>query len=326
MLLLCVLTADGLLHGEWLQTVDAPLQSRELRTAERRYRLPMHPGRTVTLLSVAHIGTPAYYEGIQARLDAADLVLYEGIDGGSTEFRNAEPSDIEAEGGLQADLATALGLRFQLAAIRYNRPHFRNSDLGAIELLALFHGEDATDGQARKRLEALLASMRSEGPLSQMMRALLLQIPENPGRVRGLRWSLAEVLGSLEGDLSGNPALPPDLRRLFAVLLKRRNDVVLADVREVLQTAERGQRDIVVFYGAAHMHDLAERLVAEHGAREEALEWRAAFRGGLAGSGLGRLERGLLEAFTREQIRALRPLPPSSGGSEDTAIEKGERR
>jgi hypothetical protein len=299
----------------WLRTVDTPGEGRELQTALRRYDLPKHPGRSVTLLGVSHIGSRAYYEGIQERLDAAGLVLYEGIGGDRPEFRNATAADYK-DAGLQADLAAALGLQFQLAAIRYNRPHFRNSDVGPVELLALFQGDDpdALDAESLEKLQALLAAMQNEGPLSQALSALLDQIGEHPGRARSLRWSLAEILGALDGDLSRSAAVPPDMRRLMEGLLQGRNNVVLRDLRALLAN-ENGPKDIVIFYGAAHMHDLEVRLVEEFEAEPQPTEWLPAFRGSLRGSGLSAVETTALRWFTQEQVRVMKLLkatqPPS---------------
>ena len=114
--------------------------SRALQTAWRKLEPPKDSGKPVVwLIGVCHVGEKSYYQKTQRKLDAAELVLFEGIgfDGKVAEDRNKSESKVSS---LQTTLAQSLGLVFQLDAIEYDRRHFRNSDLGVAELQAKLIG------------------------------------------------------------------------------------------------------------------------------------------------------------------------------------------
>ncbi len=313
------------LQAQYLRVVERPGGFRELQVASRELRLEAHPGVTVELLGVSHIGSKRYYESIQERLEAADVVLYEGIDGDRPEFREGKVDQEEGNNAnLQKNLATALGLAFQLDAIDYNQEHFKNSDLSAFELFALFQGEnpDGLDEAGRKRLEQLMQQMQGQGMGAVVMQNLLQQVQQHPRWRRALRWSLAGILGAVQGDVSEYAGLPEDMRQLMHVLIDRRNEVVLKDLAALLAKADpEGEQRILLFYGAAHMMDIEAQLSKQYGVSEAEATWLPAFRGSVERSGLGRLEKMSLTFFTEQQIQTLRLVSGQAGrpAAESTA-------
>ncbi len=63
----------------YLRAVDDKDGGRILQVAARTLVSPKEDGPRVTLLGVSHLGDATYYEKIQKKLDAADLVLFEGV-------------------------------------------------------------------------------------------------------------------------------------------------------------------------------------------------------------------------------------------------------
>jgi hypothetical protein len=108
-----------------------------LEVAVRSLRPVRGRGPEIWLVGVSHLGTSNYYANLQGFLDRQTLVLFEGV--GAREGR----FELQEGGGfnLQTEMAKALGLRFQLQAINYNRPHFRNSDLTLEQMSRILSGQ-----------------------------------------------------------------------------------------------------------------------------------------------------------------------------------------
>ena len=268
--------------------------------------------RNLQLVAVSHIGTKGYYEELQELLDSADVVLFEGIDGHRAEFRQMSEQEPERS-SLQANLARALGLVFQLHHIDYTPDHFINSDVTSEQLLALFQGQELPEEEERgeERLEHLMNTMEQTTVSGQVGASILSFLEKRPGWGRGMRWAMVNTLAAVQGNISSYPGLPEEMQKLMEVLLERRNDVVLQDITEQLEKQEPGST-IAVFYGAAHMYDFHLRLVADYGAVEQEVQWQNAFCGNLQTSGLNLLQKGVVEWFVLQQVRAIEIMSSAS--------------
>jgi len=304
-----LLMSTVLRAGDYLRITDGARGERRLEVAAKAFAKTGETNAVLWLVGVSHIGSSNYYAEIQALLDGMDLVLYEGVDGGREAFRNPDPAQ-PGRGGMQVELAKSLGLAFQLHAIDYNRPHFTNSDVTGVDLMALFSGDDpdALSDEARARMESLLASMEMQGAGGMAMQGIFQWVAANPGLRGGLAYLLVEVMGNLEGDISAYHGLPADVRELMEVLIRKRNEVVLRDVAAAL-----GERKgpVAVFYGAAHMHDLELRLAAAHGLEPLETRWFRAFGANIHRSGLNSLQKNMLRWFVGQQVETLRRMKPA---------------
>src|SRR5207247_9152110 len=101
-----------------------------LQIALRRFTSEKGGGPVIWLAGASHIGESNYFAALQRHLDAQAPVLFEGVGAKSKRVR----FDPEEEASVQNTLATSLGLAFQLSAIHYDRPQFRNSDLSLDQL------------------------------------------------------------------------------------------------------------------------------------------------------------------------------------------------
>lgn len=309
-LLISLLVAGGFLRAEdYLRLRVDTHGTRHLDIASRRFRVGKGAeARDVLLLAVSHIGDGAYYQKIQRRLNRADLVLFEGVDGHREEFRNLNRHKEEiGRSNLQAKMAAALGLEFQLFAIDYTSEHFRNSDVTTAQLRDLFNGDEMGEDTDldEKDMEKLLRDMRALSVGGRVMASILDVVEARPEWGRAMRWSMATVMGNLKGHISEYPGIPPDIRELLLVLLDKRNDVVMGDIRNSLREIEPGQT-LVVFYGAAHMADFERRLIKEFEAEVVKTEWLEAFGGNLDASGLNVLQRSMVRGFVKQQLAALK--------------------
>jgi hypothetical protein len=316
-LLLTVLAAGLSASEPYLRITPVPAIGTDcLEVAVRSFEVG-DSGRRVQLVAVSHVGTEAYYQGLQGLLNRAGLVLYEGIDGDDPGFR-APPADKKTDGpSLQRDLARALGLVFQLDLIDYSPSHFINSDLSSAELLTVFEGgeigEEEIETQAR--IENLMDTMEQKSVSGQTGAAALEFLQGRPGWSRAMRWAMVQILGSVRGDMTSYVGMPEHMRSWMEVLLTRRNEVVMEDLRRYLEETEPGET-VAVFYGAAHMHEIHDRLVNEMDAVEVSVEWRPAFCGYLQRSGLNLLQKQSVKWFVARQVHTLELMSGMSAGED----------
>ena len=171
LLVLLSLAAAPCVHAEpaaasatlsFLRTADAPEQSRALQTASIEYRPTTGAGPSIWLVGVAHLGTREYFQALQQRLDRATVVLYEGV--GISDVKKG-PGAATDGNGVQAALANALGLSFQLDVIDYRRPNFLNSDLHVPELQdeVRKHSSDGAPAPSEDTLNQLMDALQGTG-------------------------------------------------------------------------------------------------------------------------------------------------------------------
>jgi hypothetical protein len=294
----------------YLRAVDDESGGRVLQIASRNLVSPLKDGPLVTLLGVSHLGESAYYQKIQKKLDAADLVLFEGVgfgDKGPPKKKKSGQSNGVSE--LQLSLARSMGLVFQLEAIRYDRSHFRNSDISSKALLNRLQGDQNNSNgnpknsglQSRELMKALSGNSFVLNFLGKALSFL-----GNDPKFRALmKLAIVETLGSIEGDVSRlAESSGPSMEKFMRVLLEDRNKIVFRDLRKILK-GENPPKSIIVFYGAAHMPDLENRLVQKLDFKPESNEWFPAFGVNPKKAGLSAFEVGLVRKMIRMQIQKI---------------------
>ena len=310
-LLLSAFAAASLLGAEplppvapvsFLRTADVAAGSRGLQTASVEYRPASGTGPSVWLIGVAHLGTAEYFQAIQRRLDAQTVVLYEGI--GLHDVKQA-PGSLKNDAGIQTTLANALGLKFQLDAIDYRRASFINSDLHVPEIQqevkkrgveSASSGGDATFNQL---VDALQGTGVMGGALTQMIG--LLGASDQMREMT--KTMLIEVLGQAGELMAMAKNLSPEMKDLFDVILTQRNEVVVKDLRAHLTKLRPGD-SIAIFYGAAHMEEIAKRLRDELHYTPVQTEWDTAFSADAAQSGINPAQVQLMIQMMRSQMPA----------------------
>jgi hypothetical protein len=242
--------------GQAPKTAPAPVFTRlihlagssveTMQTRAARYAPKSGTGTVVWLIGVAHIGQPGYYKEIQKLLDAQAVVLYEGV---QREDKTVQPTtDMSSTYKLFSD---AVGLSFQLNAIDYKKPSFKNSDMTWEAMTAMSEKQGGKEGaQGLANVGNLLDSNSSQG---KMLATFLTSIKSDPGSQEAMRLVLAEALTNPNALSSVLSPLQSD------VILRARNDKVFADLSEALKAVEP-PKSIAIFYGAAHMPDLEARI------------------------------------------------------------------
>ena len=303
----------------------------QLQIAVRKFLPARGHGPAVWLAGASHIGETNYYASLESHLDAQTLVLYEGVGEHPRQPRhrpginspNVPPpsSKVSAEkmsGGasLQVTMARSLGLVFQLQAINYDRTNFCNSDLSVAQIQALMQPErkvvpsGAGSGRSRRAdaddssFQDLLGAMDGTSVFGALARGIFQIIGSSPKLQAMTKLALIEVFGQIRGDMAQMQGLPPEMKRLFEVLIRERNKVVIADLKEELRHTSRAD-SITIFYGAGHLVDMEKRL--RHELRYVPVEefWLPVFSVNTEKAGLSNFELSLLRSLLRSQLAPL---------------------
>jgi len=263
-------------------------------------------GPVVWLVGAAHLGTTNYYGELQRFLDAQSLVLFEGVGATNRQFQLRQDHGYS----LQESLAKALGLKFQLDAIDYSRPNFRNSDLSLPQLEGLFagatnEGTASTPNVGRPEFDQLVGLMQGTGLLGGIARFGVGFIAASPKLQATVKLAMIEVTSQAEGDLLQMAGLPDGFQRLLRVLIDERNKVVVDDLQAALRQRPR-PRSIAVLYGAGHMNDLDQRLRRALHYRRTETRWLPAFTVNPRQAGLTDQELEMTRRLIHDQLDALR--------------------
>ena len=196
----------------YLRAVDDEAGGRVLQIASRTLVSPEKDGPSVTLLGVSHLGNPTYYEEIQKKLDRADLVLFEGVGFGDKGPQKNEGSS-NAVSEMQLSLARSMGLVFQLEAIRYDRAHFRNSDISSEALMTRLKGGPLKAGRSgKKEAQENPVSRQENKELTEVLSGnsfvlnflgkALSFLGKDPKFQALMKLAIVETLGAIEGDVT----------------------------------------------------------------------------------------------------------------------------
>ena len=216
---------------------------------------------------------------------AADLLLSE-----QKPITDAEIPD-QSEGGIQQQLAGALGLVFQLDAMDHSGANWRNSDLSVDQVTERITG---SGGDA----DELFQTLGGDSFGAKFAGALLKFIGSNQMFSTLAKAMMVEVLGQADELMD---VLPGEMGKLMDVIVKDRNQVVLDDLVGVLEH-EPEKKNIAVIYGAGHMPDLEGRL-AELGFAEDKAVWLNAIVVDLDKTGLSREQTSQMRTMLRDTIK-----------------------
>ncbi|NNC64100.1 MAG: hypothetical protein HKN84_04895 [Gammaproteobacteria bacterium] len=219
-------------------------------------------GLRVDLVGAIHVGDASYYATLNDRFAGYDAVLYELVaPEGTRPLPNTAPGNLLS--GLQQGITEILDLSYQLDEIDYTRTNLIHADLTP-ETLA--QSMDERGESPWTYFSRLFTASLDEAALPMPTEDVpgLLEALFSPDRPRLLKTLIASSILDVEmfsrivdGD-SGSSLVADRNARAMTVLDDR---------------LRAGDRRIAVFYGVAHLPDLAERLKAELGLRQYDSEW-----------------------------------------------------
>lgn len=206
---------------------------------------------------------------------------------------------------IQSSIAKALGLQYQLDAIKYDRGHFINSDMTMNELKAALKNSGAS-GQ-EKDLIQMLEGMPQMGSLVQGFLNIVSQSPQIQAMVRMM---MIEVLGSSDDLMQGDAIAKGPMGKLMSVLVMDRNRVVVQDLKRALES-KSARTSVALFYGAGHMADLESTITRELNYHPVETIWNPAFDVLMSDTGISEAQWNVLRGMIRSQMsQGLNPASP----------------
>lgn len=225
-------------------------------------------------------------EGLDADLSYADL-------------QPVTRAEITSKGGLQGDLADALGLTFQLSAFDTDKKHYRNSDmkLAVIQDRAKSGGGDA---------DVIISMMQGTGLMGGIVKIGLSFIRSNPRMQGTMKVMMMEMLQQVGDDMTKLKQIPDNMKALMKVLIEDRNQIVIDDLKKELanKNAANAPQSIAVWYGAGHMKDLESRMVTQLKYKPVATIWLPAITTDLKSAGMTRTDLDATRAMLQRMLNA----------------------
>jgi hypothetical protein len=260
----------------FIRCIDNGPQGGELDTAE--VSLVNDSGVQVDLVAAVHIGELGYYQQIQADFAGYDAVLYELIKPRDSAPPDGEPTQEKSSNVItrfQQFLKNTLNLQYQLDVIDYRKPNFVHADLDK----ETFEQMEADRGESIWTiLMAQMANQWSSPPPAAGDGSAtpestdqdahdLIQFLCRPDGDRRLKMLIAKQMDQVEAATAGlnGPG--------GSVILTERDKAAMRALEQVMQD---GKKKIAIFYGAAHMPDMEQRLETM-GFRPTGTQWRKAW-------------------------------------------------
>ncbi|MDQ3439121.1 MAG: hypothetical protein M3478_02085 [Planctomycetota bacterium] len=209
-------------------------------------------GVEVRLVAAVHIADQPYFEALNKSFRESDAVLYEMVKPkGAPAPRIGDPPSDAGIAQLQQFLKNRLNLAFQLDVINYRLRNFIHADMDAETFVAMQakRGESFASLMLSSMLEAL--SNPSAGLNDPEQPQTMFELLARPDGERQFKLLLARQMGDLEASAMGLKGLNG------TVILTERNKTVITALKDALAD---GKKKIAVFYGAAHMPDLAAQI------------------------------------------------------------------
>lgn len=211
-----------------------------------------------------------------------------------------DAAPLTGDDGLQAQLADALGLAFQLEAVDYGRDHFRCSDMTVDQLERELSARGIDFGGLSGTLAGTSFSAQLVNLLLKVVKTLDTLFE---GRVSDIaKLMMIEVLGN--ESLTDN-ALNQQFGAGFAdVIVGERNQIVMDDLTALI-AAEPDVKSVAIFYGAAHMTDFERRLAEQLDYHSTTAEWIPAMTLDLEESALSAIEIAQMRLMLRQAVRQM---------------------
>ena len=229
---------------------DQPLA---LQTSIVRYKGTSSDGPSVDLIGAIHVGEKDYYERLNKEFQQYDAVLYELV---APEGQRVPERDRAASSNpvsaLQVGVKGLLELEYQLDGINYRQPKLVHADLSPAEFAQSMADRGESVLQILFRALGQGIAMQSKDP-AQSSDLQLLAALFSRNRALQLRRIVAQ---QLEQSLSMGRTLfdGPDGSTLVTVRNQRAMDVLDRELR-------LGKKRLAIFYGAAHLPDMHQRLL-----------------------------------------------------------------
>lgn len=239
-----------------------------LQTGIATYIAP--DGTVVDLVGAVHIADKAYFEALNTRFKIYDAVLYELVGRPVEQRQELKVADGEKRlqwlGQMQETMRKTLALESQLQCIDYRAPNFVHADMSTEGFLDT--QKDKKENFLMLWMKAAVAqaatadSRKTEPGLIELL-AILSRDDSATELKRMIGQQFDNVEQLMAGIESGNGT----------VIIGERNRHALEVLKKQISA---GKKHLALFYGAAHLPDMEQRLLKQ-GYKRQKLDWLKAW-------------------------------------------------
>lgn len=240
-----------------------------MQTSIVRYVRKGEDGKTfhVDLIGAVHIGDRAYYERLNREFVKYDKMLYELVAPEGTRVPKGGGKPDHPLGMMQTLMKDVLRLDYQLDRVDYHQKNFLHADMSPEQMAEKMkeRGESLGSMFFRAMGYALAEQARNPSGSNDLRLFTALFDPNQGLALKRVMSEQFEDLDRAVGVFDG-----PD----GSTILTERNKVALEVLRKQL---DAGEKKLAVFYGAAHLPDMEQRLVKDFGLVRHSVEWITAW-------------------------------------------------
>lgn len=231
-------------------------------------------GKTVDLIGAVHIADQRYFKDLSETFKGYDALLYELVKPKDVVPGQPRPQGqpqgerpLQWVGTMQQMLKEALELTFQLDEIDYARPNMVHADLDTETFMQM--QADRGESILTLMLQQMIREMARPQPaagavvggagMEAMDVAGFLMALQSPDRSRQLKLMLARQFNQMDSMLGGlgGPG--------GTVIVTERNRAALTTLQKRLSA---GDRNVGIFYGAAHLSEMEKDLTGPMGFKQ----------------------------------------------------------
>lgn len=248
---------------------DEEAETDALQTAVVRYENAL--GVQVDLVGAVHIADKAYFEELNRRFKNYDAVLYELV-GRPMDLRdpdNLKPGDgdenLQWLGHMQELMRKHLKLESQLKLIDYTPANFVHADMSVETFFKTQEDKKESFLTLWVRAMQAQAGMKRDRPEPGMIELMMIMRQEDPSM--DLKRLVGQEFDSMEKLMTGMESGEG------TSIISERNRHALEVMDRVIAA---GKKKLAIFYGAGHLPNMEERLLAR-GFKKLSAEWVTAW-------------------------------------------------
>jgi hypothetical protein len=228
---------------------------------------PADSGVIVDLVGAVHVGDKTYYNKLNEMFVTYDVVLYELVAPDDANVPGEGRKEGHPVGSVQRGLKSILELEFQLDCIDYKKDNFIHADMSPTEFARSMKDRGESFTQMFFRMMGQGIANQSKNPTQANDTQLLLAVFAKDRAMR-MKRIVAQQFEELDGQMAalGGPE--------GSTIITERNKKAFEVMRRQL---DKGHKRIAVFYGAGHLPDMEQRLIADFDMEYVETRWLSAW-------------------------------------------------
>lgn len=222
-------------------------------------------GASVDLIGAVHVATKEYYRELNKRFKTYDAMLYELVADPSANKpdKRAQRGGFNPLGALQTGMKDVLDLKFQLDEVDYSPSNFVHADMSPDDFVDdMSRRGDSIIGMAARMWGAGLVAQNSKKGSAQQTEMLAAALSKDTFKLRRV---MADQFESMDGQMAAMAD-----KNGKSTLLTERNTKAFQVMEQELKA---GKKNLAIFYGAAHLLDMHQRLLRDYKASQTKIEW-----------------------------------------------------